>query len=165
MASTTSPSSSLWNYDVYLSFRGEDTRKNFSDHLYAALQERGILAYQKDLIPRGKPLGPALLKAIEESRIVVVIFSSNYANSTWCLEELLHIMKCKDEKGLTVMTLFYHVEPSDVDNQKGAYKKAFDAYELKKCIIKLNHGKKHWPMHVSFLDGNSITILTGNIFS
>ena len=30
-------------YDVFLSFRGEDTRKKFTDHLYSGLKQKGKL--------------------------------------------------------------------------------------------------------------------------
>ncbi|KAM1061620.1 hypothetical protein FF1_026072 [Malus domestica] len=39
-SSSSSSKSKLWNYDVFLSFRGEDTRKGFTDHLHAALKDR-----------------------------------------------------------------------------------------------------------------------------
>jgi hypothetical protein len=38
----SSPSKPRWNHNVFLSFRGEDTRKNFIDHLYTALVHAGI---------------------------------------------------------------------------------------------------------------------------
>jgi hypothetical protein len=65
-------SNARWHYDVFLSFRGEDTRKNFTDHLYAALHQRGIIIFRDDLnLKRGKSIAPELLKAIEGSRILV----------------------------------------------------------------------------------------------
>ncbi|KAM7466182.1 hypothetical protein LguiB_013744 [Lonicera macranthoides] len=79
-----------WNYDVFLSFRGEDTRRNFTDHLYDALTRAGIHTFRDDdQLPRGKHIPFQLMKAIEESRISIIIFSKNYASSRWCLNELV----------------------------------------------------------------------------
>ncbi|KAG6628002.1 hypothetical protein CIPAW_15G169200 [Carya illinoinensis] len=86
---TSSPSSSSidrWSYYVFLNFRGEDTRTNFTAHLYNALCQKGINTYiDEDELRRGEEISPALCKAIEESRISITIFSKNYASSTWCL--------------------------------------------------------------------------------
>nr|GEV17660.1 hypothetical protein [Tanacetum cinerariifolium] len=96
------------------SFRGEDTRKTFVDHLYKALEQRHIRTYKDDVtLARGESVGPALLKAIEESHHAIIIFSKNYANSSWCLDELVYIMKCRAENGHIVMPIFYDVDPSD----------------------------------------------------
>nr|GFA19476.1 TMV resistance protein N-like [Tanacetum cinerariifolium] len=119
-----------WIYDVFLSFRGEDTRKNFVDHLYSALSERLIDTYKDDeKLPRGDSIGPSLLKAIEESQMAVIIFSKNYADSSWCLDELQYIMKCRDERGQIVMPIFYDVEPSEVRKQKGQFGQGFAKHE------------------------------------
>ena len=128
-ATTSSPSSSLtsrWTYDVFLSFRGKDTRKNFTDHLYDALKRKGIWTFRDDeKLERGKSIQQELLKAIERSRFAIVIFSKNYVSSRWCLDELVHIVRCKKETGLTILPVFYDVDASDVRNQKGPYEKDF----------------------------------------
>ncbi|MFS7959099.1 putative TIR domain, P-loop containing nucleoside triphosphate hydrolase [Helianthus anomalus] len=122
--------SKSWSYDVFLSFRGEDTRKGFVDHLYTALQHKGIYTYKDDeTLPRGDSIGPALLTAIQESRIAVVVFSKNYAYSSWCLTELAHIIKCMDKREQIVMPIFYHVDPSDVKKSKRKYEEAFSKHE------------------------------------
>ncbi|CAN4078530.1 unnamed protein product [Withania somnifera] len=91
-----------WSYDVFLSFRGEDTRKSFVDHLYTTLHEKGIHAFRDDIeLRRGKSISPELLNAIKRSRFAVVIFSRNYANSPWCLDELVKIVECNKQKGQT----------------------------------------------------------------
>ncbi|PWA35703.1 toll/interleukin-1 receptor (TIR) domain-containing protein [Artemisia annua] len=133
MASSSSASSfRSWKYDVFLSFRGEDTRKTFVDHLYKALEDRLVRTYKDDItLPRGESVGPALLEAIEESHIAVIVFSINYADSSWCLDELLHIMKCRDEMGLAVIPIFYDVDPSEVRHQKGKFGEAFSKQEMK----------------------------------
>ena len=129
-ASTSSPSSSStprWTYDVFLSFRGEDTRKSFTDHLYDALKKKGIFTFRDDEnLERGKFISQELVKAIEESRFAIVIFSLNYAFSTWCLDELVHIVRCKTETGLEIVPVFYHVNPSDIRKQMGTFAKALD---------------------------------------
>jgi hypothetical protein len=116
---TTSSSSSLprqkYEYEVFLSFSGKDTRKTFTDHLYAALARKGIRTFRDDKkLERGKPISHELLKAIEESRFSIIILSRNYASSTWCLDELAKIVECMKQKSLTVLPVFYDVDPSDV---------------------------------------------------
>ena len=51
----SSPSYSSWKYDVFLSFCGDDTRKNFRDHLYTALKQKGIITFMdNEKLERGK---------------------------------------------------------------------------------------------------------------
>ncbi|KAL5538688.1 hypothetical protein UlMin_045192 [Ulmus minor] len=89
---------SLLEYDVFISFRGE-TRNSFTSHLYSALCQKHIKAYIDDVsLEKGDDISPALPKTIEESAISIIIFSENYASSGWCLDELVHILKCKEEK-------------------------------------------------------------------
>nr|XP_034892134.1 disease resistance protein RPV1-like [Populus alba] len=134
-ASMTEPESSRSTpkgaYDVFLSFRGEDNRKNFTDHLYTALGQAGILTFQDhNEIPRGEEISKHLLKAIQESKIYIVVFSKGYASSRWCLNELVEILECKNRKtGQIVLPVFYDINPSDVRKQTGSFAKAFDSHE------------------------------------
>ncbi|KAJ8759479.1 hypothetical protein K2173_007092 [Erythroxylum novogranatense] len=117
--------------DVFLSFRGEDTRQGFTSHLFAALDKAKIQTFMDDVgLQRGDEIAPSLLKAIEESKVSVVVFSANYANSGWCLNELLHILECKKNNGQIVIPVFYKTDPSDVRHRKNSYEEAFD--KLKK---------------------------------
>ena len=120
--SSSSSSSRKWKYDIFLSFRGEDTRKSFTDHLYIALKQKGIFTFWDDEeLERGKPIKPELLEAIEESLYAIVILSKNYASSTWCLDEIVKIIECKDKIGLIVHPIFYDVDPSEVRKQTWTY--------------------------------------------
>ncbi|GJZ48233.1 NB-ARC domains-containing protein [Tanacetum coccineum] len=94
MATTSIPHH--WKYDVFVSFRGEDIRKNFMDHMFNDFKQKGIHAFIDDReLPKGEEISPHLYKAIEESRFLIVVFSRNYASSTWCLQELVKILECK----------------------------------------------------------------------
>ena len=102
-SSTSSPAIG-WKYDVFLSFRGEDTRNKFMGHLHDALIQKGIIIFTNDEnLERGKPISPKLSKAIEESKFAIVILSENYASSTWYLDELAKIIACKKDMGMTVL--------------------------------------------------------------
>ncbi|XP_048138544.1 disease resistance protein RUN1-like [Rhodamnia argentea] len=72
------------NYEVFLSFRGEDTRKGFTDHLYTSLVNAGIRVFRDDNELRvGEEIGPELLCSITQSKISIPIFSENYTSSKW----------------------------------------------------------------------------------
>ncbi|XP_027346033.1 TMV resistance protein N-like [Abrus precatorius] len=119
-----------WKYDVFVSFRGKDTRNTFTDHLYGALNRKTILAFKDDKkLKKGEPIAPELLQALQSSRVFVVVFSKNYASSTWCLRELSQILDCVQVSGKHILPIFYDVEPSEVRKQSGNYEKAFAEYE------------------------------------
>ncbi|CAL5405348.1 unnamed protein product [Camellia sinensis] len=123
-ANSSSSVRSRWTYDVFLSFRGKDTRDNFVSHLYAALALKGIHTFKDDeKLERGKEISPELRKAIRESRFSIVVLSKNYASSRWCLDELVEILECSNT---TVYPIFYHVKPSEVRSQTGSFRDEFE---------------------------------------
>ena len=76
-----------YEYDVFLSFRGTDTRNNFTDHLYDRLEQVGISTFRDDeRLEQGTEINSGLLRAIDESKIAVVVLSKQYASSSWCLD-------------------------------------------------------------------------------
>ena len=88
-SSSSSASPPIYEHDVFVSFRGGDTRNNFTSHLYQAMSIKGIKAFKDDVgLKRGEEISPGLLQAIERSRIAVIVLSENYAASAWCLDEL-----------------------------------------------------------------------------
>lgn len=128
--SSNASSSHCWKRDVFLSFRGDDTRRGFTDHLYNTLKQKGVDTFRDDeKLERGKDINPELLRSIEESRFAVVIFSRNYACSKWCLDELQKIAECKKNTGQTVLPVFHGVDPSHVRKQEGDFRAAFDKHE------------------------------------
>ncbi|XVF29008.1 hypothetical protein REPUB_Repub15cG0083000 [Reevesia pubescens] len=130
LSESSSSSGPKSKYEVFLSFRGEDTRKNFTDHLYAALITTGVNTFRDDdELRRGEDISSELLKAIQYSKISIVVFSKGYAYSRWCLNELVKIIECKNTIAQIVLPIFYDVDPSVVRKQTGSYAKAFVEHE------------------------------------
>ncbi|PWA53694.1 toll/interleukin-1 receptor (TIR) domain-containing protein [Artemisia annua] len=138
MASTSSSSiQKSFKYDVFLSFRGEDTRKNFVDHLYYALKQKGVVTYKDDEnIEKGKRINEQLIKSIEDSKCYIIVFSKNYASSSWCLDELVKIMECQKMTEHTTYPIFYDVEHTEVRKQSGAVGEAFARHENEEAVRK-----------------------------
>ncbi|KAL3740369.1 hypothetical protein ACJRO7_021620 [Eucalyptus globulus] len=117
-------------YEVFLSFRGLDTRHGFADHLYHGLFTAGIDTFRDDdELRQGEYIKPELLAAIRNSKISIPILSVNYGTSSWCLDELVQIMECKNNKKQIVLPIFYKVKPADVRYQKGNFGDAFHERE------------------------------------
>ncbi|XVF70314.1 hypothetical protein PTKIN_Ptkin11bG0151700 [Pterospermum kingtungense] len=129
-SSSSSSSISRRKYDVFLSFRGEDTRKSFADHLYAALKIRGIITFRDDpKIEARERIAPEIFKAIQQSWCSVIVFLETYAFSHWCLDELAEIVKQKRERGHRIFPIFYDVDPFDLRKQTGKVQEAFAKHE------------------------------------
>ncbi|RVW19343.1 Disease resistance-like protein DSC1 [Vitis vinifera] len=123
-------SSSQKSYDVFLSFRGDDTRNNFTAHLLQELRTKGINTFfDEDKLEKGRVISPALITAIENSMFSIIVLSENYASSRWCLEEMVKILECNRSKEERVLPIFYNVDPSDVRNHMGKFGEALAKHE------------------------------------
>ena len=132
MASSSSTSSldAQNKYEVFLSFRREDTRNGFTSHLAAALHRKQIQFFIDDEeLKKGDEISPALSNAIETTDISIIIFSKGYASSKWCLNELVKTLDCKRTNGQIVIPVFYQVDPSDVRKHSGSLEEAFLEHE------------------------------------
>ncbi|XP_061999072.1 disease resistance protein Roq1-like [Rosa rugosa] len=138
VVSTSSSSSSGLGYDVFLSFRGEDTRKNFTDHLYTALVNARFRTFRDDPeLERGENIKEKLENAIRQSRSSVIVFSKDYTSSRWCLDELVMILELKRTSDHVVLPVFYDVDPSHVRKQAETLSKV-PKYQENQSSEKLN---------------------------
>ncbi|XP_028763086.1 TMV resistance protein N-like [Neltuma alba] len=134
-----------YTYEVFLSFRGEDTRKSFATHLYTALKKAGIEVFiDEEGIGRGEAISSSLLQAIESSRMSIIIFSKNYAGSSWCLQELEKIMECRKTTHQEVLPIFYDVQPSDVRKQRNTFGEAWKRLTLRNSTSKVKKSMISW---------------------
>ncbi|XP_013616068.1 PREDICTED: disease resistance-like protein CSA1 [Brassica oleracea var. oleracea] len=106
----------LPEHKMFINFWGDDLRHGFVGE---ALKKDGVYI-DVDELPRGD-LTELLVNGIKESRIALVIFSSGYAESSWCLNELLKIKELMERGKLLVIPIFYKVELWEVTQLKGDF--------------------------------------------
>jgi hypothetical protein len=116
--SKTNPNCFTFNYfdyDYYL----------FSQNLYHRLSSAGIRTFWDIKRHAREGIGPAVLKAINESKISIPIFSRNSASRERCLHELEQMVECHKTMGNKILPIFWDVKPSDVRYHMGSYEEAF----------------------------------------
>ena len=148
MASSPSSSSSSLpiptskKYDVFLDFKCVEISQTDHDFTFGSslnrllseifslirgalnLENIKTLCLDENLGGEEIPL-PKLVKAIEESKLSVIIFSGTYAFLTWCLNELTHILEWQRETSQTVAPLLYHLNIPDEPKEEENYAAAF----------------------------------------
>ncbi|KAF7847838.1 hypothetical protein BT93_L2528 [Corymbia citriodora subsp. variegata] len=137
-------------YQVFLSFRGPDTRHEFTDFLYHGLRDAGVHVFRDaEELPVGEVIGGNLLRAINNSMIYIPIFSRTYASSKWCLRELSHIVDntSKSEGRKSILPIFLDVEPEDVKLKTPQYNNA-----LLKHANKFPEEVKAWKKALAEVD-------------
>ncbi|XP_059429169.1 disease resistance protein RUN1-like [Corylus avellana] len=78
-----------------------------------------------DKLRSGEEISPALVKAIEESKISIIVLTKNYVSSQWCLDELMKILESRKTREILVLPLFYDVNPLEVRHQTNRVRDAF----------------------------------------
>ncbi|KAH0934716.1 hypothetical protein HID58_011833 [Brassica napus] len=136
----SSSSLSRVSHQIFPSFHGPDVRRGFLSHLHNVFAKKEITVFNDQKIERGHTIGSELVLAIREAEASIVLLSQNYASSSWCLDELVEILKCKEASGQIVMPIFYDVDPSDVRKQKGGFGIAFQ----KTCEGETEEQKQRW---------------------
>ncbi|KAL3746299.1 hypothetical protein ACJRO7_015280 [Eucalyptus globulus] len=123
-----------FEFEVFLNFRGPDTRQNFTDCLYHSMDGAGIHVFRdNEEIRKGEMIKGELERAIKNSTIFMPIFSKNYASSSWCLRELAFRLDCsrnRDDKTM-ILPIFFDVNPNDVELKTGLYHDALQKHEQK----------------------------------
>ncbi|CAN6848549.1 hypothetical protein HID58_049038 [Brassica napus] len=111
-------------HQVFFNYRGEELRYSFVSHLIDAFERHGIDFFVDKYEQRGKDLKD-LFARIEESKIALAIFSARYAESSWCMDELVKMKKLADQRKLQIIPIFYKVNARDVRKQTGEFGENF----------------------------------------
>ena len=113
--------------DLFISFGSADEISNFNRLLYYLhLTAKSHLDME---LEEGDETSDTLLRAIQSSKISIIVFSKNYASSSRCLDELVHILQCREINGQIVLPVFYGINPSHIRKQTGTYATAFSDLE------------------------------------
>ncbi|KAI6680461.1 hypothetical protein NL676_034342 [Syzygium grande] len=121
-------------FEVFLNFRGPDTRLSFADCLYHSMDGAGIRVFRdEEEIRKGDAIGDELERVIKSSTVSIPIFSRNYASSAWCLRGLSYMVEClrnSDGKAM-ILPIFFDVDPDDVKLKTGLYYDDLQKHEHK----------------------------------
>ncbi|GLJ33671.1 hypothetical protein SUGI_0676710 [Cryptomeria japonica] len=138
-------------FDVFINHRGPDVKQTLAMKLYKRLEGLGIGAFlDSEKMELGKLFTSTIKTAINSAKVHIAIFSEGYAESPWCLAELVLMLETEAE----IIPVFYKVKPCALRYiEKGVYADAFSRYKEKgRYLEKLNEWKKALN-HVSFMAG------------
>ncbi|XP_023633293.1 protein PHLOEM PROTEIN 2-LIKE A5 isoform X2 [Capsella rubella] len=119
-SSWSSNVSSISGPKVFINFGGKQLCQNFVKCLVPALMDLNLNVFIDELEKRGKHIF-SLFDRKSESRIALVIFAEGYTESKYCLDELVQIKECMDQKNLRVIPIFYRIAPGVVQLLKGNF--------------------------------------------
>lgn len=107
---------------MFISHRGPDTKKTFASHLYNRLCLHGLRVFLDDPeLRRGDDLSVQIINAIRSASVHVAIFSRGYADSHWCLKELVEMLDTK----APIIPVFYHVKPDELRGTRGKEQRTY----------------------------------------
>jgi len=117
-------------YDVFINHRGPDVKDTFVSHLAEALKSKRYNVFVDQLaLVKGEPVGDGIKSAIQDACVHLALFSSHYAESQYCLDELVDMLERveKDPHGaVKLIPVFIDVAPSNLRVvDKGPFQKAF----------------------------------------
>nr|AAK28811.1 resistance-like protein P-B [Linum usitatissimum] len=139
-APRTSPYTGEWEYDVFLCFRG-DTRHGFTSHLLSALSDKQIRTFIDHKLAKTESIDE-LISILQRCALSVVVFSEKFADSEWCLEEVVTIAERMKKVGHRVLPVFYKVDPFDVTDEPRSYMATIDReYKARSSFLE---DKKRW---------------------
>ncbi|XP_059448911.1 disease resistance protein RPV1-like [Corylus avellana] len=126
--SSSKPPDPRWDYDVYLSFIGDETSYDFMYYLFGGLERNGVVTF-RERPPGGENIPTLMLKAIQRSRIFIVVLSQGYVCSEYCLNELVEIVHRRNIIDHIFFPILYQLGPSDVQKRIETLEEVFPRSE------------------------------------
>ncbi|KAG0622261.1 hypothetical protein M758_3G084900 [Ceratodon purpureus] len=115
------------DFDVFLNHRGPDVKATFVAHLEEALRCAGFRPFlDARSLMNGNPALQSIDQALDMANVHVAVVSKRYAESKYCLTELVAMMR----SGKPVIPVFYGVEPVDLRwVENGPFAEAFEKHK------------------------------------
>ncbi|KAK8464574.1 hypothetical protein PHAVU_010G027166 [Phaseolus vulgaris] len=130
-------------YDVLINFNGEDIQRKFVSHLDSALSAVGFTTFLHH--PNAHNPIHFQQPILNLSRVAIVVFTTTYSQSAWCLHQLQQIIKWHQTYCRHVLPVYYEIQSSDVRLQMGDFGKAFKATAQQTFSPQqLEHGMSRW---------------------
>ncbi|XP_014515525.1 TMV resistance protein N-like [Vigna radiata var. radiata] len=132
-------------YDVFISFGEEEIGRKFVSHLHSALLQAQVKTFI-DVENLSKEMKlEEHMRAIERTKITIIIFSKRYTESACCLLELEKVIECHQSFGQIVLPVFYEIEAFDVRHHKNDFGKAMEETAHKSYSGELvEHALSRW---------------------
>jgi hypothetical protein len=117
------------DYDVFLNHRGPDVKAGFVAHLDEALRAAGLNPFlDKASLRKGDAAFRSIDDALEVAKVHVAVVSKGYAESKYCLSELVAMMRSSKP----VIPVFYDVEPAQLRRvENGPFAAAFEKHQAR----------------------------------
>jgi hypothetical protein len=130
LTTTNASATSSSHYDAFINHRGPDSKNTFASHLYRRLISTGLRVFlDREELVEGGNLTCQIKAAIRVASVQVAVFSPTYAESSWCLDELVLMV----DSGATILPVFYNVKPHVLRRtvKNGAYAEALLKHQQK----------------------------------
>lgn len=116
----------LHKYDVFINHRGPDVKKTFVAHLNDAFCKAGFHPFlDAKSIGQGRHVFNSIDEALRGACVHVAVFSKRYAESKYCLQELLDMLQSNQ----VILPVFYDVEPQHLRQiESGPFAKGFQKH-------------------------------------
>ncbi|BAB11393.1 disease resistance protein RPS4 [Arabidopsis thaliana] len=132
-------------HKVFINFRGAELRHKFISHLLKALERERINVFIDTRETMGTGL-ENLFQRIQESKIAIVVISSRYTESQWCLNELVKIKECVEAGTLVVFPVFYKVDVKIVRFLTGSF-----GEKLETLVLRHSERYEPWKQALEFV--------------
>jgi len=112
-------------YDAFISFSGNDFNwvKNTLQERLENLDPPYKLCFHHRDFPVGEPIVENIVKSVDQSKRMLVVLSSSYAKSDWCLMEFreAHRKVLEDRMKYLIVILFDDVDTTELDEEFKLY--------------------------------------------